>query len=479
MEKQIRQFDEDRDFRQEIIDLIHSSLQLENFSSLLEEYHSFDISNAIIEIEPQERISLFNRIDLDLAAGVFEHLETDEAIEFIKELPLQLAVKIIDQMDTDDAVDLLQYLESEEEDLDIVSLLSPKKRIELKKLWVYSEDEIGSRMSNSFIELTKSMSVKDAMKKVTMIAADTEYISILYVVSKHALIGYLKLKQLIVARASQTIEEIMETHLIFAHPHDDKEDVALKMQDYGESSMPIVDDLMHMVGIVTYDDLMDIISEEKSEDYTRFAALAGDDVDIQTDTLPVRVKKRIPWLVINLFLSLITSIILSLFGNSLTGSSGASLLAARLAVYLPMILGMSGNTGTQSLAVMIRYLATNKKELSFKGIFKYLSRELGTGIFQGFVIGLLVFSMILITHMITGSVSIDHLTLMTAIVTSGSVFVALILSTTLGAIVPLLMEKFKIDPAVASGPFISTVSDITTLSIYYSIALAILLPLYL
>lgn len=317
------------------------------------------------------------------------------------------------------------------------------------------------------------------MKKVTMIAADTEYISILYVVSKHALIGYLKLKQLIVARASQTIEEIMETHLIFAHPHDDKEDVALKMQDYGESSMPIVDDLMHMVGIVTYDDLMDIISEEKSEDYTRFAALAGDDVDIQTDTLPVRVKKRIPWLVINLFLSLITSIILSLFGNSLTGSSGASLLAARLAVYLPMILGMSGNTGTQSLAVMIRYLATNKKELSFKGILKYLSRELGTGIFQGFVIGLLVFLMILITHMITGSVSIDHLTLMTAIVTSGSVFVALILSTTLGAIVPLLMEKFKIDPAVASGPFISTVSDITTLSIYYSIALAILLPLYL
>lgn len=127
MEKQIRQFDEDRDFRQEIIDLIHSSLQLENFSSLLEEYHSFDISNAIVEIEPQERISLFNRIDLDLAAGVFEHLETDEAIEFIKELPLQLAVKIIDQMDTDDAVDLLQYLESEEEDLDIVSLLSPKK----------------------------------------------------------------------------------------------------------------------------------------------------------------------------------------------------------------------------------------------------------------------------------------------------------------------------------------------------------------
>jgi len=292
MEKQLRQFDEDRDFRQEIIDLIHSSLQLETFPELLEEYHSYDISNAIVEIEPLERISLFSQIDIDLSSGVFEHLETDEAIEYIKELPLQLAVKIIDHMDTDDAVDLLQYLESEEEDLDIVSLLSPKKRIELKKLWDYSEDEIGSRMSNSFIELTKSMTVKDAMKKVTTTAADTEYISILYVVSKHVLIGYLKLKQLIVARATETIEDIMETHLIFAHPHDDKEDVALKMQDYGESSMPIVDELMHMVGIVTYDDLMDIISEEKSEDYTRFAALAGDDVDIQTDTLPVRVKKK-------------------------------------------------------------------------------------------------------------------------------------------------------------------------------------------
>jgi len=357
--------------------------------------------------------------------------------------------------------------------------LSPKKRIELKKLWDYSEDEIGSRMSNSFIELTKSMTVKDAMKKVTTTAADTEYISILYVVSKHVLIGYLKLKQLIVARATETIEDIMETHLIFAHPHDDKEDVALKMQDYGESSMPIVDEMMHMVGIVTYDDLMDIISEEKSEDYTRFAALAGDDVDIQTDTLPVRVKKRIPWLVINLFLSLTTSIILSFFGDSLTGSAGASILAARLAIYLPMILGMSGNTGTQSLAVMIRYLSTNKKELSFKGVTKYLSREIGTGIFQGVVIGSLVFGMILVTHMITVSLTIDHLTLMTAFVTSGSILIALILSTTLGAVVPLLMVRFKIDPAVASGPFISTVSDITTLSIYYSIALAILLPLYL
>jgi len=479
MEKQLRQFDEDRDFRQEIIDLIHSSLQLETFPELLEEYHSYDISNAIVEIEPLERISLFSQIDIDLSSGVFEHLETDEAIEYIKELPLQLAVKIIDHMDTDDAVDLLQYLESEEEDLDIVSLLSPKKRIELKKLWDYSEDEIGSRMSNSFIELTKSMTVKDAMKKVTTTAADTEYISILYVVSKHVLIGYLKLKQLIVARATETIEDIMETHLIFAHPHDDKEDVALKMQDYGESSMPIVDEMMHMVGIVTYDDLMDIISEEKSEDYTRFAALAGDDVDIQTDTLPVRVKKRIPWLVINLFLSLATSIILSFFGDSLTGSAGASILAARLAIYLPMILGMSGNTGTQSLAVMIRYLSTNKKELSFKGVTKYLSREIGTGIFQGVVIGSLVFGMILVTHMITVSLTIDHLTLMTAFVTSGSILIALILSTTLGAVVPLLMVRFKIDPAVASGPFISTVSDITTLSIYYSIALAILLPLYL
>lgn len=478
MELQHPIFDEDRDFRSEIVQLIQTSLYEVDFKEKLDEYHPYDVSSALSEIELRDRIELFKIVDIEEASSIFEHLEMEEAIVYLKELPIPLAVKIIDHMESDDAVDLLQYLEDEDEDYDIVSLLSPKKRAELKRLWDYEEDEIGSRMTNSFVELKRTMTVKDAMKKLISSASDTEYISLLFVVEKHRFVGYLKLKTLIIARAEQTIDEIMETRLFYAHPHDDKEDAANTILEYGESAMPIVDEDMHIVGIVTHDDVMDIISEEKTEDYTKFAALADSDIDLETESLAGSVKKRLPWLAVLLFLSMVTSVILSFFEGSLTGSLGAKVLAASLAVYLPLILDMSGNTGTQSLAVMIRYLSTTKSELTSKVIRRYLLREIGTGIVQGLAIGIMIFGMMVLASLIsTGSFQGERV-VMTALVTSFSICIALIVSTLLGALIPLAMEKVHIDPAVASGPFITTISDIITLSLYYSISLAILLPLY-
>jgi len=317
------------------------------------------------------------------------------------------------------------------------------------------------------------------MKKVTTVAADTEYISILYVVEKQKLTGYLRLKDLIIARANQTIGEIMETRVISAHPHDDKESVAQLIQDYGVSSLPIVDDNFHIVGLVTYDDLMDIISESKSEDYAKFAALSTGEIDHRSETVFKSVKKRLPWLSILLGLSMITSIILSFFEDALTGSIGAKLLAAQLAIYLPLILDMSGNTGTQSLAIMIRYLTTNKNEITKKQIKKHMFREIGTGLVQGFIIALFVFGIIMLTGYLKPTVTIDSKTIITAIVTASAIMIALIISTILGALIPLIMNQLKIDPAVASGPFITTLSDIVTLTLYYSISLSILLPYYL
>ncbi len=479
MDKEHRQFDEERDFKYEIIELIQKQLRTSNFLELLDEYHPFDISNALIEVTKEERVKVLELIDVHDAASIFEHFENEDAITFIKELSLQLAVKIIDHMDSDDAVDLLQYIHDEDEDFDIVSLLSVKKRAELKRLWDYHENEIGSRMSNSFIEISRKMTVKEAMKLVISKAADTEFISIIFVVEKQKYVGYLKLKQLIVARAEKIIEDIMETSLIYAHPHDDKEEAAMMMQDYGDSAMAIVNEQMHIEGIVTHDDLMDIISESKTEDYTKFAALGDSDIDLETDKLFDGVKKRLPWLAVLLGLSMITSIILSFFEGYLSSSDGAKILAASLAIYLPLILDMSGNTGTQSLAVMIRYLSTSKKEMTKVVIRKYIFREIGTGVFQGLVLGVIIFVMMVLSNYISTGVFMSYLTVLTALVTSGSICIALIISTVLGALIPLIMVKIKIDPAVASGPFITTISDIITLSLYYTISLAILLPIYL
>ena len=471
--------DNERDFVEEIILLIHSDIQEPDFLEQINEYHPYDIAQALFQVNKEERIKVFNILPIEMVSTIFERFDQNDQIEFIKELPTLFAVNIIDHMDSDDAVDLLQYLEDTDEDYDLVNLLSPKKRTELKKLWNYKDDEIGSTMSNSFIELTPSLTVKDAMKKVTTVAADTEYISILYVVEKQKLTGYLRLKDLIIARANQTIGEIMETRVISAHPHDDKESVAQLIQDYGVSSLPIVDDNFHIVGLVTYDDLMDIISESKSEDYAKFAALSTGEIDHRSETVFKSVKKRLPWLSILLGLSMITSIILSFFEDALTGSIGAKLLAAQLAIYLPLILDMSGNTGTQSLAIMIRYLTTNKNEITKKQIKKHMFREIGTGLVQGFIIALFVFGIIMLTGYLKPTVTIDSKTIITAIVTASAIMIALIISTILGALIPLIMNQLKIDPAVASGPFITTLSDIVTLTLYYSISLSILLPYYL
>ncbi|MDP3131080.1 MAG: CBS domain-containing protein, partial [Bacillota bacterium] len=257
MNEEEKQVNDERDFVTEAAVLISTSMEKPGFIAALEDYHLFDISNALFTLTPEERGRFFAIIPVETAAGLFEHFEHEEAIACIKEIPTATAVAIIDHMETDDAVDLLQYLEETESDIDLVNQLSPKKRNELKKYWSYAEQEIGSVMSNSFIELGVSMKVTDAMKKVTGVAGDTEYISILYVVDRQKLVGYLLLKQLIVARASQTVGDIMETRVISADPHASKETVARDMLDYGNSSLPIVDEEGKIVGIVTYDDLMD------------------------------------------------------------------------------------------------------------------------------------------------------------------------------------------------------------------------------
>jgi magnesium transporter len=251
------------------------------------------------------------------------------------------------------------------------------------------------------------------------------------------------------------------------------------MQEYGESSMPIVDDTGHLVGIVTHDDLMDIVIDTKSEDYARFAGLADGDFDLKSDTVLDSVKNRLPWLAILLVLSLGTSMILSLFEGELTASAGAILLSAKLAVYLPLILGMAGNSGTQSLAVMIRYLTAGRPELTRKTIRKYLFREVGTGLLQGALIGIMVSLLVLLTNWITTGVFLDMRSGLSALVTGCALWMTLTISTILGAVIPLLLDRMKIDPAVASGPFITTITDIIALSVYYAISLAILLPLYL
>jgi magnesium transporter len=464
--------DSTRDIFSEIRELIIQNPK--NLIIELEEYHIYDITQAVIELNPQEIKDFFSIIDADLQASIFEYLEEDEAEEIIKYLPENRLIEIICNMETDEAVDLLKYLNHE--GLRLLNKIPIDIRKELVKLMAYKEHEIGAFMSDSYLTIDINISVKDAMRKVTVEAHEVDYISILYVLENNTLVGYLRLKDLIVARANEVITDIMETRFPTIHPRDDKEVVSQVMNETNESSIPIIDETNHLLGIITHDDLMDIIALTEEEDYTKFAAISDTDIDLESSNLKNSVKSRLPWLTVLLGLSMITSIILAFFQGQLSSSQGAILLAAKLAVFLPLIQGMAGNTGTQSLAVMIRYLIKNEA-VDRKKIKKHLLRELRTGIIQGLIIGVLVFGMISLITIITDS-SISNVNMIYAVVTSVSISIALFVSTILGALIPVFMNKVNIDPAVASGPFITTVSDIITMTIYYSVSLAILLPLF-
>lgn len=467
------QFIEERkDILEEIKEIILS--QANDLVEKLDEYHLYDISQVIITLSPDEIKTFFSNVDFEFSASIFEYLEEEETEEIMTYLPEEKLIKIIDQMEIDEAVDLLKHLRNRGREL--INRFKGEKRKNLLRMMAYKEDEIGAFMSDSFLKIDVSANVKEAMSYVTKEAYDAEYISILYIIEQGKLVGYLKLKDLIVARAYEQIKDIMETRFPIVYPTENKESVAAKMTETSESSIPIINEANQLQGIITHDDLMDIIALSEEEDYTKFAAISDIDIDIESSNLKNSVKSRLPWLMILLGLSMLTSIILSLFERQLSVSNGAILLASKLAVYLPLILGMAGNTGTQSLAVMIRWLTKNP-DIDKKSIRIHLFRELKTGFLQGIIIGLLIFGMISITTFITQS-TISQTNLIYATVTAASTSIALFVSTILGALIPLFMNRVKIDPAVASGPFITTVSDIITLTIYYSVSLAILLPLF-
>ncbi len=466
-------YDEVKDYQSEISEVILNNK--ENLEELLEEYHLFDISRVVIELKPNQLSDFFSHINADFSAEIFEYLETDEAEDVIEYLSESKIVRIIENMEIDEAVDLLKYLRKK--GLNLLNKINPDKRKEFERIMAYQEDQIGAFMSNCFLTIDKSLTVKEAMVYVTKEAHSVDYISIIYITENSKLTGYLRLKDLIVARATELIKDIMETRFEKAFPTDDHEEVSAIMQDTSESSIPIVDETDKIIGIITHDDLMDIVELIEEEDYTKFAAISDSEISLESSSLRNSIKARLPWLSILLLLSMVTSVILGFFEQRLSNSGGAILLASKLAIYLPLILGMAGNTGTQSLAVMIRYLTKNE-EIDRPKMRAHLFRELKTGVLQGLIIGVLIFVMINMTTFIRGDI-LNNINLIYALVTAASIFIALSVATILGALIPLLMNTMKIDPAVASGPFITTVSDIITLSIYYSVSLAILLPLFI
>jgi magnesium transporter len=422
---------------------------LEEFRNYFLDLHPYDQAKFFMEVEATERMRIYSYLSPEEVAGVMEHIELEDAQIFFSEMDPQFASMIFAEMATDDAVDILNEMEKDKV-VSFLTIMDEEEADEIKDLLHYEEKTAGSIMTTEFISVYKTQMVKDTMVQLKKEGPDAETIYYLYVVDEDKkLVGVLSLRDLIISDDETTIESIMNENVSSVSVAENQEDVAKMMRDYDFLAVPVVDFQHHLIGIITVDDILDVIDEEASEDYSKLAGIS--DVD-RPDTNPiVAAKKRLPWLIILLFLGMLTASLIGQFEDTLSK-------VTILSVFIPLIGGMAGNTGTQALAVAVRGLATGEYEES--GKVKLILREAGTGLITGTVCGTIIAIVIFLWQ---------H-NLYLGLLVGLSIMATLVIATLAGSLIPLVMHRMNIDPAVASGPFITTINDIISVLIYFGLA---------
>ncbi len=431
-----------RALRQEDLDLFRSE-----FTQL----HSYDQAKFFTKVEDELRTRLYHYLSPEEMAELFESLDIDEEDyqEILAEMNPSYAAEMLSNMYADDAVDVLNELDKEQV-VSYLTIMDDESAKEIKELLHYEEYTAGSIMTTEFVAISQNQTVRSAMYILKNEAPNAETIYYIYVVDDDKkLVGVISLRDLIISHDDVMISEIMSERVMSVGVSEDQEAVARQMKDYDFLALPVVDFQHHLLGIITVDDIMDVMEEEASDDYSKLAGIA--DLD-SIDRNPFNAaKKRLPWLIALLFLGMITANLIGRFEATLDK-------VAILAVFIPLIAGMAGNTGTQALAVAVRGIATGDLEKENK--LSLVLREAGTGLITGTTCGIVVS---LIVYVWKGTFFLGMLV-------GVSVFISLFVATLAGTLVPLFMHKLKVDPAVASGPFITTINDIISTLIYLGLA---------
>lgn len=434
--------------------LLDELLINDNIDDFREEFlsmHSYEQSEYFEDTDDEKRQKIFHFLSPHEVAEFFDQLEIeDEEYEALFDtMNAHYASKILEEMSYDNAVDILNEL-SKPKVASLLTLMNKDDANEIKALLHYDEDTAGGIMTTEYISLESETPVKEALLHVKAQAPDAETIYVIFAVNTDGeLVGVLSLRDLIVAENDAYIEDIMSERVISVNVAEDQEDVAQIMRDYDFIALPVVDYQDHLLGIITIDDILDVIDEEASEDYSRLAGVS--DVDSTNDSVVKTASKRLPWLIILTFLGMITATILGSFEDTLAK-------VALLAAFIPIISGMSGNSGTQSLAVSVRNISTG--EINEQSKFKVAMREAGSGFLSGLVCGTILFIIIVALYRQP----------ILALIVAGSLTIAMTVGTLVGSMIPLMMNKLNIDPAVASGPFITTINDIVSMLIYFGLA---------
>ena len=459
---------ERRDFEAELIKIIKSNLSKTELKERLSEYHDNDIAKVFPLIGPSERKKLYKVLSDEEISNIFAYLEN--AADYVYELGNEKVADIIEEMDADDAIDLLAELKHDERQ-DIITLIEPEAKADIILIDSYEESQIGSIMTTNFISIDKDFTVKQAMRSVIEQAADNDNISTIYAVDKNgAFYGAIELRDLVIARENTPLSNVISTSYPYFYALEERAECIEQLKNYLEDSIPVLDQENRLIGVITTADLVEVVDEELGDDYAKLAGLTQEE-DLDEPVFK-SIGKRIPWLVILLILGVGVSAVIQSF---------QALIPPTLIIlytFQSLILGMSGNAGTQSLAVTVRVLSD--EDLSGKQKFKFILKELRVGFINGLIVGTLAFLVIGIyvqffepTFVTTFGVSGFSVSACIGI----SLLISMIIASLDGTLIPILFKKIGVDPAVASGPLITTVNDLLAVIVYYGVSVIMLVNL--
>lgn len=433
------------------LDLLKNLLEdgdRDELKSILQELHPVDIVQVLGEIKSDNKKVLLKLIGAAKAADVLEEFDNPaESIFLLEQMNEQEKIRILEEMSVDEITDLLQEMSTKQVEELILKL--PKDAHKLKILLELEEDTAGGLMTTDYVYIFSNSTVNKAIEDVRRFGRDAETIYYLYVVnSKRQLIGVLSLRELISAPRNSRIEDVMRENVVSVKLDCDQEEVAKTMSKYSLLAIPVVNKENRLLGIVTVDDALEVMEEESSEDFHMMVGISPEEEIAFSDSIGGALKKRIFWLIICLLGDFISSLVLDGYQNILE-------TVVQVAFFIPVLMATGGNMGTQSLALSVRGIATG--EVNKKNVLGFVKDETLAGLQVGIICGLLLAVIAFIWQK----------NLQLSLVLSLSMGIALMFSAFIGVLVPVLFNLLKIDPAVASGPFITTIVDACTLLIYF------------
>ena len=424
--------------------------------------HPALVAEMISALSAEETWAVLGHVDLPLCAEIFSHLDDDLMVEMIGIMRRDEIARLLTEMPHDERADLFKMLPDERREA-VLPALAQAEREDIRRLTAYREGTAGAAMTSDYATLSQQLTVLQAIERLREIAPDKETIYYTYVVDEQRkLLGFVSLKDLILARRESRIADIMHRDIIFARVEDDQEDVARKIQKYDLIALPVLDAGDALVGIVTHDDAIDIITQEHTEDMEKFMAIAGTHGEAVYMKTPawVHFKNRSPWVVVLAILGLVSGFIVQSF-------EGLLLQFAILATFMPMLADTGGNTGSQSATLVVRALAL--REISPRDIFRILAKESQIAILLALLLGIIAYGRVILFG--GGSTVPEQYSLyMLGFAIALALGLQVVTATLIGALLPLAAARAKFDPAVVASPALTTIVDITGLLIYFATA---------